>query len=131
MLASGLRRTSCESHPSQVTSARRRISSHSCSMKPASRSIASTPTASSPRLQPDISQADLDFIAMTTPVFGSSIRRVEDPHLIRGTGRYVDDLKPAGCLHLVFRRSHLAHATIPPEDLERARNAKGALATSR
>src|ERR1700737_1629548 len=128
MLASGLRRTSCESHPSQVTSARRRISSHSCSMKPASRSIASTPTASSPRLQPDISQADLDFIAMTTPVFGSSIRRVEDPHLIRGAGRYVDDLQPAGCLHVVFLRSHLAHATIGSIDLAEARKAKGVVA---
>src|SRR6202158_5632649 len=86
------------------------------------------PRASLPRPQPDISQADLDFIAVTTPVFGSSIRRVEDPHLIRGAGRYVDDLQPAGCLHLVFRRSHLAHATIGRVDLEVVRKAKGVVA---
>jgi carbon-monoxide dehydrogenase large subunit len=65
---------------------------------------------------------------VTTPVFGSSIRRVEDPHLIRGVGRYVDDLRPAGCLHLVFLRSHLAHATIGRLDLAAARKAKGVVA---
>ena len=65
---------------------------------------------------------------MTTPVFGSSIRRVEDPHLIRGAGRYVDDLQPAGCLHLVFLRSHLAHATIGRIDLAAARKATGVVA---
>ena len=65
---------------------------------------------------------------MTTPVFGSSIRRIEDPHLIRGAGRYVDDLRPAGCLHLVFLRSHLAHATIGRIDLAAARKAKGVVA---
>ncbi|HEX9095626.1 MAG TPA: xanthine dehydrogenase family protein molybdopterin-binding subunit [Candidatus Dormibacteraeota bacterium] len=65
---------------------------------------------------------------MTTPVFGSSIRRVEDPHLIRGAGRYVDDLRPAGCLHLVFLRSHLAHATIARIDLGAARQARGVVA---
>ena len=65
---------------------------------------------------------------MTTLAFGSSIRRIEDPHLIRGAGRYVDDLRPAGCLHLVFLRSHLAHATIGRIDLAAARKAKGVVA---
>src|SRR6267378_3699475 len=70
----------------------------------------------------------VDFNAVTTPVFGSSIRRVEDPHLIRGAGRYVDDLQPEGCLHLVFLRSHLAHATIARVDLAAARQARGVVA---
>jgi len=65
---------------------------------------------------------------VTTPVFGASIRRVEDPHLIRGAGRYVDDLQPAGCLHLVFLRSHLAHATIRRIDLAAAGKATGVVA---
>jgi len=86
------------------------------------------PLASSPLARPDISRADLDFIAVTTPVFGSSIRRIEDPHLIRGEGRYVDDLQPDGCLHVVFLRSHLAHATIARMDLAAARKAKGVVA---
>jgi carbon-monoxide dehydrogenase large subunit len=63
-----------------------------------------------------------------TPVFGSSIRRVEDPHLIRGAGRYVDDRQPADCLHVVFLRSHLAHATIGGIDLAAARKSKGVVA---
>jgi len=48
--------------------------------------------------------------------------------LIRGAGRFVDDLRPAACLHLVFLRSHLAHATIGRVDLAAARNAKGVVA---
>jgi len=86
------------------------------------------PLASSPLARPDISRADLDFIPVATPVFGASIRRVEDPHLIRGAGRYVDDLQPDGCLHVVFLRSHLAHATIARIDLAAARKAKGVVA---
>ncbi len=65
---------------------------------------------------------------MTPPVFGASVRRVEDPRLIRGAGRYVDDVHPAGCLHAVFARSHLAHATIARLDLEAAKNAPGVVA---
>ena len=65
---------------------------------------------------------------MTPPVFGASVRRVEDPRLIRGAGRYVDDVHPAGCLHAVFARSHLAHATIARLSLEAAKNAPGVVA---
>jgi aerobic carbon-monoxide dehydrogenase large subunit len=70
----------------------------------------------------------VDFTAVSTPVFGSSVRRVEDPHLIRGAGRYVDDLRPDGCLHAVFLRSHLAHAAIGRLDLSAARKAAGVVA---
>jgi len=65
---------------------------------------------------------------MARPVFGTSVRRVEDPHLIRGAGRYVDDLQPAGCLHAVFLRSHLAHATIARIDFTAASTAPGVVA---
>ena len=65
---------------------------------------------------------------MTPSVFGASIRRVEDPRLIRGAGRYVDDVQPADCLHAVFARSHLAHATIASLNLEAAKNAPGVVA---
>src|SRR2546430_181013 len=68
------------------------------------------------------------LVEMTPPVFGASVRRVEDPRLIRGAGRYVDDVHPAGCLHAVFARSHLAHATIARLDFEAARNARGVVA---
>src|SRR2546426_8290583 len=65
------------------------------------------------------------LVEMTPPIFGASVRRVEDPRLIRGAGRYVDDVQPAGCLHALFARSHLAHATIAGLDLDAARNTAG------
>src|SRR5438067_5518210 len=68
------------------------------------------------------------LVEMTPPVFGASVRRVEDPRLIRGAGRYVDDVQPPGCLHAVFLRSHLAHATIAGLKLDAARNAPGVVA---
>ena len=39
---------------------------------------------------------------------GRSLRRLEDPRLIRGEGRFVDDLQPAGCHHVAFVRSPYA-----------------------
>ncbi|MDQ6884309.1 MAG: xanthine dehydrogenase family protein molybdopterin-binding subunit [Candidatus Dormibacteraeota bacterium] len=65
---------------------------------------------------------------MSRPVFGASIRRVEDPHLVRGAGRFVDDLQPHGCLHAVFLRSHLAHAVVGELNLDAARKAPGVIA---
>ena len=49
---------------------------------------------------------------MTTAVFGSSIKRREDPRLITGQGNYVDDIKLIGMLHMVIVRSPHAHANI-------------------
>ncbi|TMD81829.1 MAG: xanthine dehydrogenase family protein molybdopterin-binding subunit, partial [Chloroflexi bacterium] len=68
------------------------------------------------------------LVEVTPPVFGASVRRVEDPRLIRGAGRFVDDIRPAGCLHAVFLRSHLAHATIARLGLDAARKAPGVVA---
>ncbi|MPZ54084.1 MAG: molybdopterin-dependent oxidoreductase, partial [Acidimicrobiia bacterium] len=39
-------------------------------------------------------------------------RRLEDPPLITGRGRYLDDMSPPGCLHAGFVRSLYAHATV-------------------
>lgn len=43
---------------------------------------------------------------------GKSRRRVEDDHLIRGLGRYPDDLGPPDTLQAVFVRSPYPHARI-------------------
>ena len=48
----------------------------------------------------------------TTSVLGGVVRRREDPALIQGTGRYVDDIKRDGMLHVAFVRSPFAHARI-------------------
>jgi len=47
---------------------------------------------------------------------GGLVRRLEDPRLIRGEGRYTDDVRIDGCLHAVFVRSPLAHARITGVD---------------
>ncbi len=45
-------------------------------------------------------------------VVGQRVRRREDPRFLTGRGRYVDDLRPEGALHVQFVRSYQAHARI-------------------
>lgn len=61
----------------------------------------------------------------TTSVMGGIVRRKEDPSLIRGTGTYVDDIKRAGELAVVFVRSPFAAAKINSIDTEAAKAALG------
>jgi carbon-monoxide dehydrogenase large subunit len=44
--------------------------------------------------------------------FGASVKRKEDPALLRGEGRYVDDIHLPGMLHAAFVRSPHPHARI-------------------
>ncbi len=53
------------------------------------------------------------------------LRRREDIRFLTGTGRYVDDLVPAGALHAYFLRANMAHARITTLDLEPARAMPG------
>ncbi len=52
---------------------------------------------------------------------GRSLRRKEDPPLITGKGRYVDDISLPGMLHAAIVRSHEAHARIVSIDASAAR----------
>ena len=45
-------------------------------------------------------------------LFGASVRRKEDPRLLRGDGRYVADIKLHGMVHAIFVRSTWAHADL-------------------
>ncbi len=65
---------------------------------------------------------------MPGSILGTSVRRVEDPELIRGHGTYVDNIVPAGALHVVFVRSPLAHARLEAVDVAKAREAPGVVA---
>ena len=65
---------------------------------------------------------------MTTSVFGSSIKRREDPRLITGQGSYTDDIEMVGILHAVFVRSPHAHAKIRGVVTTQARIHPGVLA---
>jgi len=50
--------------------------------------------------------------AVQSSYIGQSMARVEDDVLLRGQGRYVADLSPAGVLHAAFVRSPVARATL-------------------
>jgi carbon-monoxide dehydrogenase large subunit len=45
-------------------------------------------------------------------LIGTSVRRVEDPRLLSGQGRFVDDVTVPGMLHAAFLRSDQPHARI-------------------
>ncbi len=45
-------------------------------------------------------------------IIGASLKRKEDPRLLTGQGRYVDDVRLPGMLHVVIARSPHAHARI-------------------
>lgn len=59
---------------------------------------------------------------------GHSIKRKEDPSLIRGRGHYVDDIKLNGMLFLDFVRSPYAHAKIKSINVDRAKSLPGVVA---
>jgi len=59
---------------------------------------------------------------------GQVVRRVEDPALVQGLGRFTDDVAPEGQLFLAFTRSTMAHATITSIDVEAARAMDGVVA---
>jgi aerobic carbon-monoxide dehydrogenase large subunit len=56
---------------------------------------------------------------------GARIKRREDPQLIRGAGRYVDDVSLPDTLHVAILRSSHAHATIKSIDTDAARQLPG------
>ena len=45
-------------------------------------------------------------------ILGHSVLRVEDPALITGAARFLDDVPAEGALHAVFVRSFVAHARL-------------------
>ena len=59
---------------------------------------------------------------------GASIKRSEDPRILTGAGRYVDDIRLPGMLHAAFVRSPLPHARVLSVDVEAARALPGVVA---
>src|SRR5215471_10379720 len=59
---------------------------------------------------------------------GASVKRSEDPRILTGAGRYVDDIKLPGMLHAAFVRSPLAHARVLSVDVSAARALPGVVA---
>ena len=71
-------------------------------------SIMSVPASRAP---PGVNRAGrrLTFYRMA---IGERLRRLEDPRLLRGEGRFVDDVRPEGCLHVAFVRSPFASGLV-------------------
>lgn len=65
---------------------------------------------------------------MATKYVGARQKRTEDPRLIQGLGHYVDDIKLADSLDVVFVRSIYAHARIASIDTEAAKRLPGVVA---
>ena len=59
---------------------------------------------------------------------GHTVRRIEDPALVQGQGRYTDDVMPAGQLFVRFVRSSFAHGHITAIDTAAAKAMPGVLA---
>lgn len=59
------------------------------------------------------------------PLVGTAIERVEDLRLLRGRGRYVDDIDREGQLHAAIFRSSVAHGILHRIDASRARSLPG------
>ncbi|GGH24128.1 dehydrogenase/oxidase [Alsobacter metallidurans] len=65
---------------------------------------------------------------MSARYFGAAVNRLEDPKLVSGAGRYVDDLHPAGLLHVAFVRSQRAHGLVRGVDAGAAARMAGVVA---
>ena len=65
---------------------------------------------------------------MTTRIFGSGIRRREDPRLITGGSVYTDDVSLPGMVHAAILRSPHAHGRIVGVDTAAAAAAPGVIA---
>ena len=59
---------------------------------------------------------------------GNALTRFEDGRFLTGRGRYVDDLRPEGCLDAVFLRSPVAHARLISVSADEARAMPGVVA---
>src|SRR5215467_2148754 len=57
--------------------------------------------------------------------FGAAVKRKEDPALLAGKGRFVDDVRLPGSLHAAFVRSPHPHARIRSIDASAAKALKG------
>ncbi len=60
--------------------------------------------------------------------FGASVTRLEDPRLLQGKGRYLDDIALPNMLHAAFVRSQSAHARLVGIDKSAAQELPGVAA---
>ena len=69
-----------------------------------------------------------DMASANAGPIGRSLKRLEDGRLLRGEGRFVDDVAPVNCLHVALLRSPVASGRLAGVDLASAREAPGVVA---
>src|SRR5262249_21572856 len=70
----------------------------------------------------------VSILAPSSRLVGTRIARKEDPRLITGAGRYVDDVVVPDVAHVAFARSEIARGRIVGVDVTEARRAPDVLA---
>ncbi|MET0326299.1 MAG: molybdopterin cofactor-binding domain-containing protein, partial [Ilumatobacteraceae bacterium] len=70
-------------------------------------------------------------MARAGSILGNAVQRMEDPTLLTGAGKYVDDLTEPGMVHVVFTRSPVAHGTLTSIDVGGAEGMPGVVAVYR
>ena len=59
---------------------------------------------------------------------GARVLRAEDPRILTGRGRYIDDIVLPGMLHAAFKRSTVPHGRLRSVDVSAARELPGVVA---
>jgi len=72
-----------------------------------------------------------EAITKTKAILGSPMKRVEDPRLVTGEGRYIDDVRLPEALYGIFVRAAYAHAKIKGIDLSAVQNDVALVLTAR
>ena len=67
-------------------------------------------------------------MAESGSILGNSVVRLEDPALLTGAGKYVDDLTSIGAVRVVFVRSSVAHGRLRSVDVSHVMDMPGVLA---
>ena len=67
-------------------------------------------------------------MAAAGSILGNAVQRLEDPTLLTGAGKYLDDMAPQGCLHVSFVRSSQAYANVLAVDVSAAEAMPGVTA---
>jgi carbon-monoxide dehydrogenase large subunit len=61
-------------------------------------------------------------------ILGNPVQRLEDPALLTGSAKYIDDLLSDGTAHVMFVRSTVAHGTVRSVDVSDAESMPGVIA---
>jgi carbon-monoxide dehydrogenase large subunit len=64
-------------------------------------------------------------MAAAGSILGNAVQRLEDPTLLTGAGKYLDDMAPSGVLHVAFVRSSQAYAKVIGVDISEAQAMPG------